>query len=167
MIRVGRNGLDLSGQAANTIFGASNITARLGRSRRRLMKERQIAARARLLGVLAHPTRLMILCELLKGIRCVNDITELLAVRQPNVSQHLMLLREHGLVGVHRDGTRRCYYLTKPTLVAGLVNLLASDHPATAPGREAALRAAKRSRSSLKRRRRAAGLAGHAVPKGG
>jgi len=124
------------------------------------------ASQARLLGVLAHPTRLMILRELLKGVTCVNDITELLAARQPNVSQHLMLLREHGLVGSYRDGTRRCYYLTKPTLIAGLADLLASDHPATAPGREAALRAAKRSRSSLKRRRRAAGLAGHAVPKG-
>jgi ArsR family transcriptional regulator len=137
------------------------------------MKEREIAAQARLLGVLAHPTRLMILCELLKGVRCVNDITELLAVRQPNVSQHLMLLREHGLVGVHRDGTRRCYYLVRPTLVAGLVSLLASDHPATTPGREAAVRAAKRSRSSLKRRKRAAraagpsGSVGPSVPKHG
>ena len=125
-----------------------------------------MASQARLLGVFAHPTRLMILRELLKGVRCVNDITELLAARQPNVSQHLMLLREHGLVGSYCDGTRRCYYLTKPTLIAGLADLLASDHPATAPGREAALRAAKRSRSSLKRRKRAAGLAGHAVPKG-
>ena len=130
------------------------------------MENREMATWARLLRVLAYPTRLMILRELLKGVRCVNDITELLAVRQPNVSQHLMLLREHGLVGSYRDGTRRCYYLTKPTLIAGLVNLLASDHPATAPGREAALRAAKRSRSSLKRRKRAAGLAGHAVLKG-
>ena len=130
------------------------------------MENSKTASQARLLGVLAHPTRLMILRELLKGVTCVNDITELLAARQPNVSQHLMLLREHGLVGSYRDGTRRCYYLTKPTLIAGLADLLASDHPATAPGREAALRAAKRSRSSLKRRRRAAGLAGHAVPKG-
>jgi len=124
------------------------------------MKERQIAARARLLGVLAHPTRLMILRELLKGVRCVNDITELLAARQPNVSQHLMLLREHGLVGSYRDGTRRCYYLARPTLIAGLLDLLVSDHPATAPGRETALRAAKRRRSSFKRRKRAAKAAG-------
>ena len=129
-----------------------------------------MATQARLLGVLAHPTRLMILRELLKGVRCVNDITELLAARQPNVSQHLMLLREHGLVGSYHDGTRRCYYLTKSTLIAGLADLLASDHPATAPGREAALRAAKRRRSSFKRRKcaaRAAGQTRPAVPKGG
>ena len=119
------------------------------------MKERQIAVQARLLGVLSHPTRLMILRELLKGVRCVNDITELLAARQPNVSQHLMLLREHGLVGVHRDGTRRCYHLTKRALIAGLLDLLASDHPATPPEREAAAGAVKRRRPSLKRRRRA------------
>jgi len=126
-----------------------------------------MATQARLLRVLAHPTRLMILRELLKGVRCVNDITELLAARQPNVSQHLMLLREQGLVGSYHDGTRRCYYLTKSTLIAGLADLLASDHPATAPGREAALRAAKRRRSSFKRRKRAAGQTRPAVPKGG
>ena len=124
------------------------------------MEEKRMAAQARLLALLAHPTRLMILRELLKGVTCVNDITELLAARQPNVSQHLMLLRENGLVGSYRDGTRRCYYLVRPTLVAGLVNLLASDHPATAPGREAALRAAKRRRFSFKRRKRATKAAG-------
>ena len=137
------------------------------------MEEKRMAAQARLLALLAHPTRLMILRELLKGVTCVNDITELLAARQPNVSQHLMLLRENGLVGSYRDGTRRCYYLARPTLIAGLLDLLVSDHPATAPGREAALRAAKRSRSSLKRRKRAAraagpsGSVGPSVPKHG
>jgi len=119
------------------------------------MDDRETVAWARLLRVLAHPTRLMVLRKLLKGVRCVNDITELLEVRQPNTSQHLMVLRKHGLVESYREGTHRCYYLTKPTLVAGLVDLLASDHPTAAPGREAAVRSAKGSRSSSQRRSRA------------
>jgi len=111
------------------------------------MGDAESRAWARLLKMLAHPTRLMILRELLNGVRCVNDMTEILDVRQPNLSQHLMLLREHGLVGSYRDGTYRCYYLTKPTLVAGLVDLLARDHPTAAPRREAAVRSASRRRN--------------------
>ena len=131
------------------------------------MENREMAAWARLLRVLAHPTRLMILHELLKGVRCVNDITELLAVRQPNVSQHLMLLREHGLVGSYRDGTYRCYYLTKPTLVTGLLDLLASDHPTVTPDGATVAHSARASRSLVQRAdRAAAGEGGAAVRRG-
>jgi ArsR family transcriptional regulator len=78
---------------------------------------------AELIGAFAHPTRLAILARLLEGVRCVNDIRDLLGVRQPNVSQHLSILRRHGLVDCRREGARRCYYLPRPDVVREMMHL--------------------------------------------
>jgi len=93
------------------------------------MQEDQAHAWAGLLKVFGHPTRLMILAELLQQTRCVNDMTELLDRLQPNVSQHLMALRDSGLVGFYREGVSRCYYLARPDLVRGLFDLLEREVP--------------------------------------
>ena len=95
---------------------------------------------ARILKAASHPTRLMILAELTKGIRCVSRIQNLLEVRQGNLSQHLAALRESGLVASHRDGVFRCYYLTKPGLVKALLDVLSRDYPTAKVTREEALR---------------------------
>ena len=42
---------------------------------------------------LAHPTRLQIVAELLKGTKCVTDIQDILPASQSNISQHLTVLR--------------------------------------------------------------------------
>lgn len=84
-----------------------------------------MSAYARLLRIIAHPTRLMILAELLEAEKCVNDIRDLLAVSQPNVSQHLGVLKESGLVASRKDGVRRCYHLVRPVFIRGLLALLA------------------------------------------
>jgi len=95
------------------------------------MQGDQVEAWTRWVKALAHPTRLMILRELLNGTKCVTEIGELLDRPQPNVSQHLMALRESGLVGFSRDGVSRCYSLARPDLVRGLFDLLkqASSRP--------------------------------------
>ncbi len=64
------------------------------------------------LKIIAHETRLLILEELSKGMKCVHDIEEILDVRQPNISQHLTILRHGGLVSFNRKGKKRCYFLT-------------------------------------------------------
>ncbi len=66
---------------------------------------------------LSHPTRVEIVIELLKGKSCVNDIRELLKVRQPNVSQHLSVLKSNGIVDWHQEGRRKCYFLKNPQLI--------------------------------------------------
>lgn len=88
-------------------------------------KARDLAER---LKAVAHPTRLQILCSLRKGMRCVNAIRELLGVRQPNVSQHLAVLRRMGWVGCKRNGASRCYYLLRPAAVEDLFHLLETDY---------------------------------------
>ena len=46
----------------------------------------------------AHPIRLLIISRLMKGEMCVNDIKQLLGLKQANVSQHLNILRRFGIV---------------------------------------------------------------------
>jgi ArsR family transcriptional regulator len=63
---------------------------------------------------LAHPTRLAIL-DLLRGEeQCVCHIEAVLGQRQAYISQHLMVLREAGLVADRRDGSRIYYRVVRP-----------------------------------------------------
>ena len=84
---------------------------------------------AELLKAFSHPTRLQILTELHKGTRCVTDMEEILPVTQVNISQHLTVLRNARLVDFAQDGAVRCYYLSRPKLVEGVLTLLSVDHP--------------------------------------
>lgn len=61
--------------------------------------------------VLANRKRLEIL-QLLKNRQLsVNEMVEMLGMRQPNLSQHLGLLRQHKLLKVKRDGQKAYYTL--------------------------------------------------------
>lgn len=69
------------------------------------------------LAALAEPNRLRIV-ELLRAGPCpVGDIGERLHLRQPQVSKHLRVLKNAGLVDVHRDAQRRRYELRLQPLV--------------------------------------------------
>lgn len=84
---------------------------------------------AELLKSFAHPTRIHILDELRKGTRCVTDMEEILPVTQVNISQHLTVLRNARLVDFAQEGALRCYYISRPKLVEGVLALLSADHP--------------------------------------
>ncbi len=84
---------------------------------------------AELLKAFSHPTRLQILDELRYGTRCVTDMEDILPVTQVNISQHLTVLRNARLVDFAQDGAVRCYYLSRPKLVEGVLTLLSADHP--------------------------------------
>ncbi|MBQ0935958.1 ArsR/SmtB family transcription factor [Ideonella paludis] len=59
---------------------------------------------AALLKALAHPDRLMLLCQLSQGERCVAELGEATGVAQPSLSQQLGILRAEGLVATRREG---------------------------------------------------------------
>ena len=59
----------------------------------------------------AEPRRREILDLLARGERPVNDLVALLGVAQPQVSKHLRVLREVGLVDVRDNGRQRMYRL--------------------------------------------------------
>jgi len=59
----------------------------------------------------AEPRRREILDLLIEGERPVNDLVEHLRLGQPQVSKHLRVLREVGLVDVRDEGRQRFYRL--------------------------------------------------------
>jgi DNA-binding transcriptional ArsR family regulator len=65
---------------------------------------------------LAHPTRLAILDILRDEEQCVCHLEAALGQRQAYISQHLMVLREAGLVEDRRDGSRIYYRVVRPEI---------------------------------------------------
>ena len=64
----------------------------------------------------AEPTRRQILDLLARGERPVNDVVATLGLTQPQVSKHLRVLREVGLVDVRVSGQQRLYALNADRL---------------------------------------------------
>jgi DNA-binding transcriptional ArsR family regulator len=65
---------------------------------------------------LSDPNRLMILHELRQGEMSVGQLTINLGLPQSNVSRHLAVLRERGVVNTRRDRTSIYYSLSDPKI---------------------------------------------------
>jgi len=63
-----------------------------------------------------EPRRRQILDALVAGERPVGDLVTLLGLAQPQVSKHLRVLREVGLVEVRDEGRQRIYRLNGESL---------------------------------------------------
>ena len=72
---------------------------------------------AEVLKTLASPRRLEILHGLESGPCGVNHLAAALRISQPNVSQHLAVLRAAGLVESERDGREVRYRLSDPDVM--------------------------------------------------
>jgi ArsR family transcriptional regulator len=79
---------------------------------------------AQVFKALAHPIRLLIVEKLLEEEKCVNDIHDLVDVSQPNISQHLNILRFSGIVDFRQKGNLRCYFLKNPQKIKKLIQAL-------------------------------------------
>lgn len=88
---------------------------------------RSLGKKIELLKVISHPVRIKILEELKKGVKCVSDLEEFLEISQPNISQHLSLLRRYGVIDYYIDGRLRCYFLKDP-IVPDIIELLNKDY---------------------------------------
>ena len=73
--------------------------------------------------LLADPTRLAILRTLMRGERNVAQVVEETGRNQANVSKHLKMLSEAGLVGRRKEGLQVFYKLDDP-LVERLCKLV-------------------------------------------
>ncbi len=67
---------------------------------------------ARIFKALAHPARVRLLRRLQDEECCVSEVESCLRISQPNVSQHLRILREAGLIRGSRRRTRICYRIS-------------------------------------------------------
>jgi len=72
---------------------------------------------ADLLKALAHPRRLEIIHLLRDQELPVSDIHTMLDLPQANISQHLMVLRDAGIVETRRDGKQIYYQLTDKNII--------------------------------------------------
>ncbi|MEE4166094.1 MAG: metalloregulator ArsR/SmtB family transcription factor [Desulfocapsaceae bacterium] len=67
------------------------------------IKDEQIEAIAKLLKSMSHPIRLKILCLLQEKEMSVGDIRDQVETTNANVSQHLNILRSHGIIDFRKD----------------------------------------------------------------
>ncbi len=72
---------------------------------------------------LADANRLLIINELASGELSVSEICRRLELSQPNVSKHLAIMREHGLVQTRRDGIS-IYYSLADSRISEAIKLL-------------------------------------------
>ena len=61
-------------------------------------KHEHIETAARALKAIAHPLRLKILCVIGPDEACVQEIVDAVGTSQSNISQHLAILREKGVL---------------------------------------------------------------------
>jgi ArsR family transcriptional regulator len=73
--------------------------------------------------ILADTSRLLIIMELNSGETSVNELARRLNLQQSNVSKHLSLMRDHGLVNSRRDGAT-IYYSVSDTRIFEAIKLL-------------------------------------------
>lgn len=65
---------------------------------------------------LANPIRLAILHTLRDGEKNVNELTDMLGISQSNLSQHLALMRQVGILKTRKQGTSIYYSVTNPKI---------------------------------------------------
>lgn len=87
--------------AANAEFVIDRVTIK------RL--EKNAAKACDLLGAMANPSRLLILCQLAESEKSVGELQPLIGLSQSALSQHLALLREKRLVRTRREGQQIFY----------------------------------------------------------
>ncbi|MBL8906291.1 MAG: winged helix-turn-helix transcriptional regulator [Rhizobiales bacterium] len=91
------------------------------------------ARAAELLGSMAHPKRLLVLCNLLQGELSVGELAERVELSQSALSQHLGKMRALGLVKTRREG-QTIYYSLASAEVAAVLNTLYTLYCAPDPG---------------------------------
>ncbi|MBW8381826.1 MAG: metalloregulator ArsR/SmtB family transcription factor [Youngiibacter sp.] len=71
---------------------------------------------------MANPKRIEILFLLGEKEMCVDEIASAMGVKVPNISQHLAVMREKGVVEARREGTKMHYSISNPkTLQACII----------------------------------------------
>ncbi|HEX5364086.1 MAG TPA: metalloregulator ArsR/SmtB family transcription factor [Gallionella sp.] len=75
-------------------------------------REEDIQLAAQAIKAIAHPLRLKILCVLGDQEISVQDIVEHVGTSQSNISQHLAILRDKGVLATRKDANRVFYRIS-------------------------------------------------------
>ena len=87
------------------------------------MMKCDIECTADVLKAIAHPVRLKLLCALNSQELPVQSIVEKTGTSQSNISQHLSMLKERGILSSRRD-INRIYYRVRDPQLLQLITLL-------------------------------------------
>jgi ArsR family transcriptional regulator len=96
-----------------------------------LEREDHIERAARALKAMAHPLRLKILCILGNQEVSVQEIVDCVGTSQSNISQHLAILREKGVLRTRKDANR-VYYRVGDERMLTLIGMMREVFCATA-----------------------------------
>jgi len=88
-----------------------------------ITRDEDIDRASRSLKAMSHPLRLKILCTLGDQEVSVQDIVENVGTSQSNISQHLAILRDKGILTSRRDANR-VYYRVGDSRTLRLISMM-------------------------------------------
>jgi ArsR family transcriptional regulator len=86
-------------------------------------KQEHIELAARALKAIAHPLRLKIMCVVADREACVQEIVDAVGTSQSNISQHLAILRDKGVL-LSRKHANRVYYRIGDARTLQLISMM-------------------------------------------
>ena len=81
----------------------------------------------RLMKVLSNRDRMMLLCQISQGEKCVGELEASLDIQQPTLSQQLTVLRNEALVKTRREG-KQIYYSHSNHVALEVMNVLYQNY---------------------------------------
>jgi len=81
------------------------------------MEEKMFQMHAEVCKSMANPTRLKIMNLLRAGEKSVEELKRRLGLPKANLSQHLSILRQRGIVSTRRAGLNIYYKVTNPKMI--------------------------------------------------
>lgn len=88
-----------------------------------ITRDEDIDRASRSLKAMSHPLRLKILCTLGEDELSVQDIVERVGTSQSNISQHLAILRDKGILFSRKDANR-VYYKVSDNRTLQLIGMM-------------------------------------------
>lgn len=88
-----------------------------------ITRDEDIDRASRSLKAMSHPLRLKILCTLGAREISVQDIVEAVGTSQSNISQHLAILRDKGILASRKDANR-VYYRVGDSRTLRLISMM-------------------------------------------
>ena len=96
-----------------------------------MVKDEDVLLASRSLKAISHPLRLKILCILGENEVSVQDIVENVGTSQSNISQHLAILRDKGILTTRKEANRVFYRVDDARmlkLIMMMQDVFCSDH---------------------------------------
>ncbi len=113
---------DVSNSVAGRVVARSGWCA-MSESEHLITRDEDIERASRSIKAMSHPLRLKILCALGDQEVSVQDIVALVGTSQSNISQHLAILRDKGIL-VSRKDANRVYYRVGDSRTLRLISMM-------------------------------------------